>query len=346
MKGLHRALGLLLIPLLIALMAAPVAAAPGNGTPKTNQEHHSWLRLDPVPETTADAEVTLTGMVAGHFEMSVQNDTYLREFVASGKFSVQVALIPGENHITITGLDKAGRLLNYELVIERTSGGDSGGGGDEGTEPNRVEMEVDQVTLVANGQSTMTVRAIVVDSTGEIITDYRETISFTTSNPSAVAVLTPQVNPKGGIAIATLRAGTVPETAIITATAPGVGSVTAEITPEGQVAGSLAVSASSATLPAGGATEGTLTLRLKDSSGIDVYTMSGPLMVQLTTNRPDVVRFADGSDMYEIMMTSPTATVAVRGGVPGTAVISGAAIRDDGAAITVQAVSITTVNTP
>lgn len=334
MRGLRRAAALALILVLVALAVSPTVAAPGGATPKTNEAHESWLVMDPVPATTEATSVTLSGKVAGNFDMKVVNGSFVKEFAAVGYFTVEVALFAGENRIQLSGIDRAGRLLNYSAAVTTPI--------DDNQEASELLVEVGQNTLVANGLSTMMIRALVLDANGDTVPSYNQPISVTSGNTAAVTVLTPAVLPQGGIAVITLKAGTVPEPSAITVTAPEVGSYTFTITPAGQVGGRLAVTTSTASLPVGGSS-GTLTLRLKDAAGQDVYTLTAPMRVQLTTSNPAAAAFPTGG-MTEFTMTTPTATVQVTSGlVAGTAVITGTAIRDDGVGIPVEAITILTV---
>jgi len=175
MKGLRRSLSLLLVPLLVALLAVPAAAAPQKE--KTNEDHAAWFALDPVLQTTDAAEVTITGKVAGNFDMQVVNGAAVQTFVAKGQFSVTIPLVPGVNTIQFSGSNGQGRTVGQTVSITRL-GGSNGGGPTDPTDPTlpatQLYLEGGQNTLVAGGVSTMTVRVFGLDETGATVTTHKK----------------------------------------------------------------------------------------------------------------------------------------------------------------------------
>jgi len=216
----------------------------------------------------------------------------------------------------------------------------------EAQQPTELLVEVGQNTLVANGLSTMVIRALVLDANGDTVPGYNLPITMESDNLAAVTVLHDAVVPQGGIAVFTLEAGFVPEPSTITVTAPGVGDFAFTVAPAPQVAGSLTMETSSATLPVGDPSPAELSLHLRDAAGQYIVVLTSPLRVQLTVSNPEVASFESGA-MIEFTMTTPTLTIPVYSGeVPGTARVSGAAVRNDGASVPVEPITFMTIATP
>lgn len=313
MKGIRRAAALFLIPLLVVLMAAPVMAAPGNGTPKTNQEHEAWLVLDPVPATTDAGTVTITGKVAGNFNMTVRNGSFVKEFVAKGHFSVEVDLFAGENPIKISGIDKAGRLLNYELSVTKSGG--------EDPQPQLFLSARVNGTLQSDGQSQAQLEVTVAKSTGGVADTYTSPISVSSSDPNSLVVVESPVTPSGGVAYFPLRAGTAYGWVSLTITAPGLTSTTLPVQVEQAPPTDLHLSLSlTGSLQVGSLDQATLTIAVLDPANQPFAGFHDP--ITLETSDPDIVQvpvrtvFAVGG-VATSSLTAGTlpgaATVTVRG---------------------------------
>jgi hypothetical protein len=253
------------------------AAAPAFATP---DQPHQILTVDPVPPMVEQAGLTLTGKVLGNFDMELRNGAELTTFVAHGPFTVELTLHPGLNYLELRGTDPAGRQVFWAYAVFYK------------TPPTYLSLHQTGPNLIPDGASTTTVTAMVRDVAGNVSFDYTGTVTFTSSNPAAVSVLTPEVAVVNGQAIATLHAGTIAEPAHIIASAPGLQSADIIIMPVGQVV----LSADPARLSADGTARGTLSVKLVG--------VVGPAIVELNSSNPGAVYFDTGA----------STTVTVNGG--------------------------------
>ncbi|HWI60606.1 MAG TPA: hypothetical protein VNT75_02075, partial [Symbiobacteriaceae bacterium] len=196
--------------------------------------------------------------------------------------------------------------------------------------PTQLTLHLTGPGLAPDGTSTTQVTAIARDAAGNIAYDAVGTVTFTSANPAAVSVVTPTVPLAGGMAVATLQAGTVAQPAVITAATPGLAPSTVTITPE---AGVLLI-ADPNPLAADPSARGTLVVRL---AGV-----TGPLTIELTSSNPGVVRFEYGR-MTTVTVTADEAQVTLIGSyMAGTATISGRVLGDPASTVIIHSAEIRT----
>lgn len=122
--------------------------------------------------------------------MELRHGSELISFQANGRFAVTVDLTPGVNY----------------------------------SPPTALSLHHFRPPLPADSASATTVVAYARDAAGNISYDFLGPLTFESSDPAAVEVITPFVQMVNGEAVATLRAGTTPGTAVITLASPELGS--------------------------------------------------------------------------------------------------------------------------
>lgn len=313
MRKARRLFSVLIACLALLLSAAVPAFASSDNAPET-------LTVDQVPPVVEQANLTLKGMVLGDFDMALRNGADLTTFVAHGPFTVNVTLHPGVNYLDLRGTDPAGRRVFWAYAVFYK------------TPPTYLGLYQSGPSLVPDGVSTTTVVALARDVAGNLSSDYAGTITFTSSNPAAVAVLTPEVQAVNGQATATLQAGTVVEPAHIVASAPGLEAADIIIMPVAQVV----LTADPARLSADPTSQGVLTVKLVG--------VAGPAMVQLNSSNPDAVAFDTGaSTTVTVNGAAETQVVLHATATAGSAWITGMVTTIPG--IAVRPVIVDTVNT-
>lgn len=289
-----RRLFAVLITCLSLLISAAIPAFAASEKPK------EILAVDPVPPMVEQASLTLTGKVLGAFDMELRNGADLTTFKAHGPFSQNVTLSPGVNYLELSGADPAGRQVFWAYAVFFKA------------PPVALSLNQSGPDLAPDGVSTTTVTAMARDAAGNLAWDYTGTISFTSSNPATVAVLTPAVQAVNGQATATLRAGNAAEPATITASAPGMAPAQIVVIPK---VVHVVLSADPAKLSANAGSQGTLSVQL---AGI-----AGPVTVELTSSNPGVVYFDTGATTT-VVVNGPQAQVVLHATyMPGSTWITG-----------------------
>ncbi|MGE5530821.1 MAG: hypothetical protein ACM3VW_01725 [Bacteroidota bacterium] len=187
---------------LLLAFAVPTGAAP-DGVPGKPQ----LLTMDPVPNLTEQDSLVLSGIVLGTFEMELRHGSELISFQADGRFAVTVDLTPGVNYFALNGVDPTGRQVSWYYALFHK------------TPPTALSIHQFGPALTADGASVTTVTAFARDVAGNV-SDFLGPLTFESSDPAVVEVITPFVQMVNGEAVATLRAGTMPGTAVITVTSP------------------------------------------------------------------------------------------------------------------------------
>ena len=192
--------------------------------------------------------------------------------------------------------------------------------------------------LVANNQSTATLTVTVLDAQGDVDRGFANPITFASSNPEAVQVVSGTVVPSNGVATVLLKAGSVASPAEITGTAQSLEPSAITVTPAAQVPSHLTIIADPTFLYLGGNYKGVLHLALKDQTGTAMLQVSEALQIQLTSSNEYVAHFGDLQGALAVAMTTPTLGVTLFGGIePGETMITGSAAN---ANITTDSVSV------
>ncbi|MDF2629950.1 MAG: putative middle wall protein precursor [Symbiobacteriaceae bacterium] len=267
MKGIRRTLALFLVPLLIALLAVPAAAAPAKE--KTNEDHAAWFELDPVVATTDAESVTITGKVAGNFDMKVVNGAFVTEFVAKGQFSVTVPLAPGANAIQFSGANGNGRFINHSVTVTRA------------VTPVLTSLSISVPdNLVADGTSSGVLTVTALDQNGNLMSSFNGQVAVVPNGPG-LTVDAPAVNALNGVATFVLRAGTQPGSFSLTVAVPGIllpTNVTVEVKPAPPVLTSMSTELSGK-LVADGKSTATLTVKALDQNRAVLTSFNGQVAV-------------------------------------------------------------------
>jgi hypothetical protein len=169
---------------LLTLVLVLAYAMPATAAAPVQSRRPELLTLDPVPWETTESSVTISGKVLGSFSMQVRNDANTYSLHAHGPFQVTVALHPGYNTIQVAGDAPAGAHVEQWLGIYYKA------------PPTQLRLTLVGPALVADGTSTTTVTATALDALGNYTPWFEGMVAFSSSNPGAVEVITPEV-PRG-----------------------------------------------------------------------------------------------------------------------------------------------------
>ncbi len=141
-----------------------------------------------------------------------------------------------------------------------------------GTGPTQLNLVANTTNIPADGTSTAQLLATLVDSTGQPVVD--ETIAFTTTKGrlqvvggTGWALTVSATTDVAGTAEVLLRSTTTPDTATVTAAAPGVTTDTASVTISFSMLVITSVTADPAQVPVGGNKSSRVTAMIVDSAG-------------------------------------------------------------------------------
>ncbi len=271
----------------------------------------------------------------------------IQQFTAKGadSYDNEVAL-PGPvtwsaSGGVITGSGLFGGTTPGKVTVTATAGAVSGTAVAHVYGPAaKVILSAPAAPLVANGAAQTTIVAKVVDPMGTLVANYSGPIAFTSSDPNAVTVVTPSVSAVGGVATATLRAGTVNSSAVISASAAGLVPGTVEVTQQAPVLTSIDLRSNLNRITSGGTA--LLTAVLLDQTGVPLTSYPAglePIVLSLSSSDPGIAFVTP-----TVTLTAPTTQLTIQTGTAvGGATITGAVQAPAGLALPVAPVSVETV---
>jgi hypothetical protein len=269
------------------------------------------------PITQSDIAVTFTTTL-GHFSNGSNTITVITANSIFFSGEVVVSLIAGTTSGIALIKCESGGVTQITNVTIGTSG-----------QVASITLSASPTSLPADGASSSTLTAQLLDTSGNLINLSSIPVTFTTTlghfsnNLQTITVTSQSTMAVPGKVVVSLIAGTTSGIALIKCESGGVTQVTnVTIGSSAQVA-SIMLSASPTTLPADGMSSSTITALLKDITGSPV-TQSN-ISVTFTTTQ-DLGHFSNGSNTL-------TVTTANSGGSPGAVVVSLIAGTSSGTAV-------------
>lgn len=194
-------------------------------------------------------------------------------------------------------------------------------------------------TIVANGKSTTTLTATIVDAAGNTVGNYSGNVAFSATG-GGVTLSSGSVAVANGVAGVTLTSAGNTATTYINASCNGLTGAFVAVTPAAQALTSFVISADPATLAADGVSTTSISVTAKDQEG---QTMAFPADVTgtLTVSDTNIASFG-GTATASVSSGATTANLTAKANI-GSATVSGTFTKS-GAALTLP-VTNATVNT-
>lgn len=217
---------------------------------------------------------------------------------------------------------------------------------------DHVVLTIGTNNIVANGGSTTTVTATVVDTAGNPVADFSGTVSFSITNATVAyfgttaGTASTSATAANGVASVTMTAGSAVGSALISATTPSGKSANATLTTVAPAFTGLTMTASPATIGNDGLSTSTITIKAVDQGGVALASLTKTVVVTLQSSNTAVAQLSGSTVSVTLGSNGQGQATVYASTAAGSTTISATSVTVDSSASSLAPAPVTINTTP